>query len=846
MTRILQALLQRSLAPALRELRVALERIAQEIQKLQQQHARVLEELQALRGEREAVKRAAEAEPDPEVDPGASAAWRQLEGRMAVLEEELIRLRGAVDGLTAAVRAFPRPEPSAAPEGTLETDSRPEEEIREATEVPSPPYPHKLPSKRERSEPEGDTSAEELPEAPLPAESARQVERTRAEELPQLRVPSITPRTRTRRPPEQRGGRPRVGREARVRADVPEILTRTSPSRAVRAAKGLGQKPELLCVRRGREWELLLKPPEGADALELEVRQGDGSLPWDDALGAWLLPRLDEAVTVEGPSGRRRVFERLSTDEGLLFKLNADLDKGRRVQKASQGWYLAIVPEGWKRAGDSPPAPEPVAIPGYAAHYVDLSEDPRVAFLVGGQERVPWQRIELHPVGERLPDAAEGLGPLFRGPPAVRADRSVWETIATVVVGEEGPGEGRWKTSFQPDPTQEVQGLPPELAARGGGWYFLRFYDHADELIDSMDFRFLSGLEGIRVEPGDPVIVPGPEGHRPARVEFRHQEGYRVELCDRASAPLRVVREGRRTVVILPPEPGWDETRWRVQARSQGASSRPATVDLKIRLPRLWWALAEEDGPPEEVEWQARPLLFTREEFRATSKKALWLKLPPGVRQIRFGFPGDLRSFRAKAGSSSVAVPLWEFTEAETLDRPGETPLRVRLPLSEPEVEVEAEAGRLEVRLRCRLCAFGTRDKGEFLEHLFREHRPQLYREPTWSELRQWIPHLPRYVLACPYCDEYVAEADDLYPTSTITRHVEETHKTRTKYGSGPSYRIVQDVEEIRRKLTKYRDLPRFQICQLCKELFDLRNVQGEELLQHIMKRHWGEVSQLM
>ena len=96
---------------------------------------------------------------------------------------------------------------------------------------------------------------------------------------------------------------------------------------------------------------------------------------------------------------------------------------------------------------------------------------------------------------ERLEDAGENIGPLFSKPPNILSVGSqAWREIKTIVVGEEGSGRGRWRTEFSPDSDRVDQDLPPEILDKRGGWYFLRFYDGNDDLAESLDFRFLSGL----------------------------------------------------------------------------------------------------------------------------------------------------------------------------------------------------------------------------------------------------------------------------------------------------------------------------------------------------------------
>ncbi len=613
---------------------------------------------------------------------------------------------------------------------------------------------------------------------------------------------------RRRIPPEKRGGRPRVGVKTEAKVEAQTEHGQESARGSVSTAKVKGKEdqarpevlsgrrqPGLICQKQGREWWVLREDEEGQT----------------------------EPIGTVG-------------EEKLLFKLDASLERGRRVHRVSRGWYLAIVPEDWERLDPAPIAPEPVAFPGYQAHYYDLTEEREIRFRVGDSEQIPWQRIEFRLVGEELRDDAQHLGPLFREPPQVWAPISLWTEVSEIVIREERPGTDRWKTSFRPNSTQEEQTLPQELADRGGGRYTLLFYDRDWGLLDSFDFRFLKGLHGIRVEPEEPVVLPGPEGHQPARITFQHEEDCCIEPLTEFLNSIEIRGEPMQTEVVLPPAPDLDQTYWRVLRGD-------ASMDLVIRIPRIWWALAREETEPKASDWQAEVLSLSREDFAAVSDRALWLRLPRGVRRVRCGFPGDLRPFDAMSNSQGqlhVVVPLREFCDSWLLGRPGRTPLQV-------ELNAQGEAhnvGQLEVRVGCRYCDFTCFEEELLVKHLIQAHWAQLYREPTYEEMRKLIPELPPAIYKCGYCDEYVEADNPDNPNSTIYTHIEKNHHPRL-HGEEPRFSIVSSPEEIRSNISKYRDLPRFYICKLCNKSFDLRK-GGEEKLHEHVREHWAALRDLV
>ncbi|HXG25002.1 MAG TPA: hypothetical protein VNJ09_10630, partial [Chthonomonadales bacterium] len=310
-----------------------------------------------------------------------------------------------------------------------------------------------------------------------------------------LAVPQESPRSkrtkRQRLEPGKRGGRPR-------------LPIQTSKAKSSNKRESLGIKPEIVCWQRERKWWLGVEVPIPDEHLEIacmEVVQEGAPLSQDNYQeGCWRLEKVIGDVFVQW-NGEEQVIS-LRNGNYLLFKIY-NQDYGRRVKAPSTGSYLMVVPSDWVRdeelSGPPPVEPEPVVIHGYQAHYFYLGKNDKrkIAFHVPGEKPViikpKTPRFEL--IGNRIEDAREDIGPLFgEQPPQIRTtNSSEWNDVSAIVVGEEGRGKNKWRTSFSPD-HEQTQDIPTEVASRKGGWYFLRFYDHNDELIESLDFRFLAGL----------------------------------------------------------------------------------------------------------------------------------------------------------------------------------------------------------------------------------------------------------------------------------------------------------------------------------------------------------------
>ncbi len=460
--------------------------------------------------------------------------------------------------------------------------------------------------------------------------------------------------------PIARGGRPRGPAQRGKKGPTPE----TEPLRL---------KPEIVCWKRGEQWIPAVEVPEELLEGHVDVLQDQAALaPEESREGCWLLRKTSGEVIVKlSEAGSQREMKiPLGKEEYLLFKLSGqDPSRGRKVNSPSSGSYLAIVPDDWERdelhSGPPRVMPEAVTLDGYRAHFFELEKgsDSRIAFRTreGQSVVIESKVVQFELVGNQVNDSRDIMGPLFAGrPPRVRSlDSQAWKRVGTIVIGEEGSGRGRWRTQMVPVPDEMEQDLPSELAARKGGWYFLRFYDTSDELIESLDFRFLCALKEIRIPQPSPL--PTQDGHSSVCVEFLHEPGCVVQLDDDLSN-IHIERQDDKTILSIPPDPNYDKTRWLV-----GSDGEPR-VKVAILVERLWWVVGEEGKEPSE--WKDRPFTLSRDDFAATSRKALWFRLPRRrwVNKISVGFRQQTaRSYEVKVMEETVAVPLRDFGDSKEM-----------------------------------------------------------------------------------------------------------------------------------------------------------------------------------
>jgi len=416
---------------------------------------------------------------------------------------------------------------------------------------------------------------------------------------------------------------------------------------------------------------------------DLEVHQDGLPLSPDDSReGCRLLNSIPGQVMVRWNEGdaTKEISLTLGQDGYLLFKLSGEgLTQGRQVKSASSGSYLVAAPDSWERdesvSGPPPVMPESVALDECSAHFFDLEKggEARIAFRTpeGDPITVPVTSARCELVGVQLENISEGVGPLFSEPPKIRAlDTQAWKEVKTIVIGEEGGGRGKWRTAFNPDTDDQEQKLPSEILNKRGGWYFLRFYDGDDELIESMDFRFISGLKRIRVPELSPF--PSGDGHKDVCVQLFHEPEITIQPVDDLPN-IPVERGDSQTTLTIPPDYASDVTRWLV-----GYENGPQ-VEVTILVERLWWSLGKEDAEPSQ--WEDKPLALSPDDLTVISKKALWLHFPKcrWVDNVFVGFEREkARPYPVEVTEKTLPVPLREFADTkEAMDQTQDQRLKV-------------------------------------------------------------------------------------------------------------------------------------------------------------------------
>lgn len=521
--------------------------------------------------------------------------------------------------------------------------------------------------KRKQSPSEIGKKKEQPPSEIVQAETGEQASRNQTKpqgdavqtvELPPSVTPEPQPKTPVGRHPPPRPVERGPHRGPKEPSDEKPKLMRRS-----------ALKPEIVCWEEGRNWIVGIEMPEQMQPLS--VVQNNDTLESDSANETcYRLKRIEGDIKVTTETEKIRISVIKIGKNCLIFKMRRNWSGlGRLVRYPNIGYYLAVVPQAWQRdeevSGHASINPESTQIHGYSAHFFYLDNSNRViAFIASDGDRVKIEskRPRFGLIGTTITDDSEDMGPLFAGqPPCLRSlEKKGWTDVGIIVIGEEGRGKNKWRTSFFPNADAIEQPMPDELVGRGGGWYFSRIYNKNENLIESMDFRFLNVLKNVEISPYS--FLPGPDGHTPVMLSFYHEQDCQINLIKAPEGVVEVKQEDHKTTAIIPNNQAWDLTYWELR-------SGKTKVLMEIMVERVRWSLVtmDEETPSEQRD---KPYRVERSTFTATSKQALQIWLPKlnWTREVVVGFdPTTCRKFQVKATQRFVRIPLSDFSDASQI-----------------------------------------------------------------------------------------------------------------------------------------------------------------------------------
>lgn len=618
--------------------------------------------------------------------------------------------------------------------------------------------------------------------------------------IPLLQPPNKKPNVL---PPINRGGQPRAishfGRNAR----------QDSPT-----GRSLREKSEILCEQHGILWHIC--DNEG------ELQNFD----WQNEY-AW-------------------------------FKLSGNnLNHGRLVKYATNGFYLLIVPRAWTCLNiDSPcfefQQEEQFATDYWSGYIIRADHDetnfPRFRTPAGGEKSCEWQRTRFVLEGNCISDTPSRLGPLYGlNPPTIKANLPTdWHEIGVIVLGEEGVGRNKAKWQILPQGTIQIQDLISKQIEQKSGWYFLRFYDREDNLIESCDFRFVIDLITIDFPRG--LIIPATHGHEPQEIVLRHNKPLSAR-SDKSELFAQHVSE-TETKLLIPPEPRNDSSEWRLDKK----------VPVKIEVNRLWWCIADENADETGIEWRDKSLELEESRFTATSSEALWLKIPKiAIVAVEYGFRRDnLRKFPYTNSGEKFVIPLREFCNAADLQE-NEAIFQLwitELPTNGFRREHHATIFRIKRKnFHCKVphCSFVTEEWGRAESHFKKIHFEYGYRTLTYTEAQKqglYGKDFPSKIYQCPYNPEHFIDATITFQSanSLMDSHIErECEDARRMTRFGPikvGFEVVDDADRIRRQ--HLSTLPIWVECQFCDGFFKKSTDDlSDDIYLHLLKTHRKKLFEL-
>ncbi len=424
-------------------------------------------------------------------------------------------------------------------------------------------------------------------------------------------------------------------------------------------------KSELICRKPvgSWQWDVILYVPQ--ERKVERVRQGDREL---SAKNHEYCPLSFYGSIVIEYEDRNGDEIQLFDNAPLVFKLpNQWHGDGRRVRGVTRGHFVVIAPRHWTRNGHVPVAPEGCVDDDFTAHFFYMGQSDEPDDVGGFEEHTLFLARSGYALeGQRVHDDSEE-GDLFVGAAPVLKPA---DGIAWVRVGEEA--HNGWDgQNFRP-----AEESLRDVLGRRQGRFFVRVYDKSAEMLDSGEFRYCADLHEIRVNgesySRDMLLVPS---HSPTTLHFIGNPGATIQPKLQVDNPH--VEVGPDGTASLGRHPECDETRW-----SLGPGS---SVDVVIRLPRIWWRIVRPNAAPGD--WCDRAIRMSRDEYRDQShaEAEIEIRVPSSFRNVHAGFGSgkDLdQSFRAERterGLHQVSLPLDAFVEYEEIEEPSTRNVSLRM-----------------------------------------------------------------------------------------------------------------------------------------------------------------------
>ncbi len=653
------------------------------------------------------------------------------------------------------------------------------------------------------------------------AERNQTIEPYIKKELPKYKIMQLNP--------IKRGGRPRT-----------TIQLPSNNRSIIRTQQDL--KSDIICWIKGLEWKFAIELPEDLLGEKGFTITQNGTLLKSDSENnsdnSFILtsPIYEIVIQYEIEEFQKEI-RLYNQEEYLLFKLvGKESRRGYRVLNVSTGAYLILAPKTWECSEiDSLPehiTPEPTIFEGYLAHffYISKKNSYDIVFKKPNNElvRIKYKKHQFELIGNKLEDEDEKVGPLFGGsiPKIGIKNEEGWQQVSMIIVGEEGAGKKKWRTSFNPDKSKTIQDLPEEISKCGNGWFYLRFYDLDNNIIESMDFRYLPELKGI--EAPKHFILPQKYGYNETNITLTHSAQFSIQPLE-SSVKIKIERISQdKTILIIPPDPAFDVSHW-LAKNTQGFS-----VPFIISLKRIWWLKANEEDHPKE--WRDSIIELRRDDFSAISNKAIWIKAPEYYlnKELTISFGNAQVRRKCSLTNGITRISLREFGDSIALNSSEDSALLIILP-----DQKKLKIAKLINYFRCKYCDFIGASQQDVFSHVLQKHLQDIFVSIQFKEMREIKPDLPNTIYKCSYCDFYVPSDEIGSPTTSIEHHIKYECKNVPSdlVESKIKFCIINDIDEIRANVIA--ELPYIEKCKLCGDIFERESESNK--INHLKEKHFKD-----
>lgn len=612
-----------------------------------------------------------------------------------------------------------------------------------------------------------------------------------------------------------------IHRGGRARSSNPD--TNDNPQSVQKVHK---PKPKIVCWKNNWIWKIGLELPEELLINNNLVVTQDGELlsSDDNREDFFELKKVHGSVVIKYDS-INEVRLNIEKNGMLIFKMSSsNSGEGILVKNYSYGAYIAAVPDHWvyneEVSGPQITEPEKVCFSNLLAYYfyidktspykisfLDLNNEIKFANKIGQIYSLQGNRIEhtsaksVLTFGKELPDV-------------LIYDEALPSKVDSIIIGEEGPGRRNWKELISRSDDRNKIELSKLNIKILSGWYFLRFYNSDDELIDSCDFNFISSLHKIDYQNSS--CVPDAEGHIPISIGLIHNSEFIVNSRHDQNIYKIISKTENKTIISVPADSQIEELEFAAQ------SSGGREIKFQIPIERIYWSIGNDSQ-----DWQDKLIELRRDDF-LLSNKTLSIKFPSiaWAPRVKVGFQNrDKRDYLISLDSKILKIKLSDFSDSH-YEMTSSGRFTIECELIHNDLDIKFSPCQLVTQLSCQYCGnFRSFDYKEMVKHLFNDHFNSLFSDPLYAEIYSRIPDLPIYIYKCSHCKKYVSSFTD-HPTSEIIKHTDDIHR-----GKNVEFKVVKRLDEIREFVLS--DLPSFKKCKLCDEI--LEEIDCEE---HFIKFH--------